>query len=145
MATGETGIIPAGAGRSFRPFQSRTDGRYHPRGCGEKMLSEEVRNGGRGSSPRVRGKGCLKDKRERLTGIIPAGAGKRQRLAILGRGGGDHPRGCGEKDVVDFILVVELGSSPRVRGKGNRVVAHEVAAGIIPAGAGKRVFAWRSV
>ena len=137
MATGETGIIPAGAGRSFRPFQSRTDGRYHPRGCGEKMLSEEVRNGGRGSSPRVRGKdkdaGCDGE----CFGIIPAGAGKRSPLFSAANLPWDHPRGCGEKYTSSGAMTLQEGSSPRVRGKVHLIRRDDPPRGIIPAGAGK--------
>ena len=71
-----SGIIPAGAGRSWlaglRPGR-RGD---HPRGCGEKLSSSDNRASSGGSSPRVRGEvgdffGVLGE-----VGIIPAGAGR---------------------------------------------------------------------
>ena len=50
-----------------------------------------------GSSPRVRGEVIFLLVMLRLSGIIPAGAGRRypDDFAVLHLG--DHPRGCGEK------------------------------------------------
>ena len=69
--------------------------------------------------------------------IIPAGAGK-SKVELDGLlGAGDHPRGCGEKDLIRSEAYQALGSSPRVRGKGDIMVPSVRDARIIPAGAGK--------
>ena len=72
-----SGIIPAGAGRSFRTPNRRPN------------------NGG--SSPRVRGEDWGDAGAYVATGIIPAGAGRRCPNYALTRRKRDHPRGCGEK------------------------------------------------
>ena len=51
--------------------------------------------------------------------------------------GPDHPRGCGEKGVVEEVVLFFIGSSPRVRGKVDVAQVCDVCLGIIPAGAGK--------
>ena len=73
------GIIPAGAGKSWRPSPLRSSQRDHPRGCGEKREGREQAAKILGSSPRVRGKADREVVPIRQTGIIPAGAGKRGR------------------------------------------------------------------
>ena len=70
-----------------------------------------------GSSPRVRGKVLDDAGLKIVTGIIPAGAGKRSQLKGRRPSGQDHPRGCGEKSVVTASMKPTIGSSPRVRGK----------------------------
>ena len=72
-----------------------------------------------------------------LSGIIPAGAGKRELLQSVQSLFGDHPRGCGEKASSLPSLAQQQGSSPRVRGKERGGVAEDGGEGIIPAGAGK--------
>ena len=152
------GIIPAGAGKSL--LFPAAPPRYwdHPRGCGEKLSSTESPFRPPGSSPRVRGKGTGAVLRVDISGIIPAGAGKRHHR--LGRhlplrdhprgcgekpnagdfllGGKDHPRGCGEKVRGDCAVGELEGSSPRVRGKARKHPSLPPPKGIIPAGAGKR-------
>ena len=73
-----------------------------------------------------------------MDGIIPAGAGKSTTLIPGTYAFGDHPRGCGEKLVVKQLDLVELGSSPRVRGKVSWAKRLRFRLRIIPAGAGKR-------
>ena len=55
--------------------------------------------------------------------------------------GGDHPRACGEKPGVHYIVSEQGGSPPRMRGKVENVVAASKTNGITPAHAGKR--SWR--
>ena len=131
------GIIPAGAGKSKTVPANPLNTEDHPRGCGEKSSSATPRSLPRGSSPRVRGKAedcttCFKG-----TGIIPAGAGKRNPENCEHSSSGDHPRGCGEKRMVGSSSRSSEGSSPRVRGKVPSPSPPSPSGSIIPAGAGK--------
>ena len=70
-----------------------------------------------GSPPRVRGK--VKRRRVFLyhDGITPARAGKSRLIKMLIIAHWDHPRACGEKNVVVVLRCSSTGSPPRVRGK----------------------------
>ena len=70
-------IIPAGAGKSCFNPETAAITEDHPRGCGEKIIKASLRRAGKGSSPRVRGKGSRRRDAPTGSGIIPAGAGKR--------------------------------------------------------------------
>ena len=131
-------IIPAGAGKSLPDFLRPQAVGDHPRGCGEKHRRARRPRPHRGSSPRVRGKGCGPPRRRRRAGIIPAGAGKRSHRWLHTSRPWDHPRGCGEKSLLMTSFLSVGGSSPRVRGKGAQVLNFSLMSGIIPAGAGKR-------
>ena len=136
------GIIPAGAGKRLLEPTARRHPRDHPRGCGEKL---DVHAHGvllSGSSPRVRGKDDVVRFEVLVNGIIPAGAGKSRACRSTGPAVGDHPRGCGEKRQAPPPPRRHEGSSPRVRGKVARILRGGKSAGIIPAGAGKRVLLW---
>ena len=135
---GGVGIIPAGAGKSLFEALAIFLREDHPRGCGEKMSARFCSAMKSGSSPRVRGKGRPVAPLVGAGGIIPAGAGKSICARLTRAAEEDHPRGCGEKDPAAREAAVELGSSPRVRGKVQRQHVAEGAVGIIPAGAGKR-------
>ena len=50
------GLIPARAGKTAAHIQQRVIWRAHPRACGENPKNRAALKGGRGSSPRVRGK-----------------------------------------------------------------------------------------
>ena len=70
-------------------------------------------------------------------GITPAYAGKSgccHHLVIFVE---DHPRVCGEKGSLTRVCLVELGSPPRMRGKGWVVAVAVAFLGITPAYAGK--------
>ena len=134
----DPGITPARAGKSLSMRVSHSTAQDHPRACGEKSAAMQNNLAREGSPPRVRGK--VRHFRFLLAcrGITPARAGKR-RLSNrrLGRAG-DHPRACGEKNVVSVPLSPALGSPPRVRGKGLDQNQHPEYPGITPARAGKR-------
>ena len=49
----------------------------------------------------------------------------------------DHPRPCGEKDVLAITFISSLGSPPPMRGKGVQIPFIAVPVGITPAHAGK--------
>ena len=52
-------FIPAGAGNSATSAANPDALAVHPRGCGEQRAGDADRSRPRGSSPRVRGTGCL--------------------------------------------------------------------------------------
>ena len=89
-----------------------------------------------GSSPRMRGTLPLVFAYELFPGIIPAHAGNTGRMPDGHEQRRDHPRACGEHYLAKVARVVNMGSSPRMRGTpGTRYdVWHH--AGIIPAHAG---------
>ena len=86
----------------------------------------------------MRGKEAVAMKPTVATGITPAYAGKRWLPVGLHKKVQDHPRVCGEKDVGIKKTIVEPGSPPRMRGKGNIGRPNITAIGITPAYAGKR-------
>ena len=129
-------IIPADAGstRSVRvEAQASAD---HPRGCGEHEDRRASRPAARGSSPRMRGARALFDGRTCQVGIIPADAGSTCCRASDRFAAGDHPRGCGEHDMVTTITEDNAGSSPRMRGAPHLYDETSNHSGIIPADAG---------
>ena len=52
-------FIPAGAGNGSKGHPQQQSGTVHPRGCGERLVSNHPGVVGGGSSPRVRGTGSL--------------------------------------------------------------------------------------
>ena len=118
MSIGGFGITPAYAGKS--------------------ILASISMRVVQGSPPRMRGKEQRRKHVEGQCGITPAYAGKSTRLLIQQLSLRDHPRVCGEKFDLDCTCVTELGSPPRMRGKGPDDRAHPLVPGITPAYAGKR-------
>ena len=138
LAPGE-GIIPAGAGRRYS-FQRWLRAHWdHPRGCGEKRCGVKGQFAVEGSSPRVRGEVLERSYFHTVSGIIPAGAGRRLQPRAPVGARGDHPRGCGEKALIQSLHALIEGSSPRVRGEDKNAFPKERRVGIIPAGAGRSI------
>ena len=71
-----------------------------------------------------------------VEGIIPAYAGSTQRARFLRCVAKDHPRVCGEHSGVVMAAVIDLGSSPRMRGAPAAQNVGYRFFGIIPAYAG---------
>ncbi len=113
------GITPAYAGKRVTIFWKGAWGRDHPRVCGEKRVPPLIGLLCTGSPPRMRGKADGRDQD--------------------GGASGDHPRVCGEKFRKATRTSTERGSPPRMRGKGLHGVVQELACGITPAYAGKRL------
>ena len=113
--------------------------RDHPRGCGEKGTLAKKKVEIEGSSPRVRGEAGFVLSGLDEGGIIPAGAGRSPIRYFRGVICGDHPRGCGEKNITPPRPPLWRGSSPRVRGEGGGWRRRATMLGIIPAGAGRRL------
>ena len=93
-----------------------------------------------GSPPRMRGKRLFREPFKAEAGITPADAGKTRNRACTARQARDHPRGCGENDILPSTFKQSLGSPPRMRGKLSMCVASESAARITPADAGKTIY-----
>ncbi len=70
-----------------------------------------------GSPPRMRGKASVSTSTSVEPGITPAYAGKSACTQIIVTHGGDHPRVCGEKSLLDERRERQVGSPPRMRGK----------------------------
>ena len=109
----------------------------HPRACGANVSPTTPRPAKAGSSPRVRGKpgSCRCSGRHRR--IIPARAGQTQWREPEHNAPADHPRACGANSNKGSATVSASGSSPRVRGKRERVGGDGTAMRIIPARAGQ--------
>ena len=137
-------LIPACAGKTPRKAPAPPSTPAHPRVCGENLIDQANRVGPAGSSPRVRGKltavvACLI-----LRGLIPACAGKTWDRWPTSVPTPAHPRVCGENPSTVFFNCCPLGSSPRVRGKRERLPILLDGRGLIPACAGKTM-TWRTI
>ena len=105
--------------------------------CGEKVRCPRCWCYEVGSPPRVRGKGRGGCRGTVQKGITPACAGKSRHERAAGPNARDHPRACGEKKSVADSNWYNLGSPPRVRGKGQHLHQEHALMGITPACAGK--------
>ena len=108
----------------------------HPRMCGEHTPDACSSRSMSGSSPHVRGALKTFITPDYFCGIIPACAGSTiicfRTISILR----DHPRMCGEHDIIGRADFRRMGSSPHVRGALADAQIIPVLAGIIPACAG---------
>ena len=104
--------------------------------CGEHHMATHDCNATRGSSPRVRGTRPTRRLFWRYYGIIPACAGNTPPSTARRWFRRDHPRVCGEHEEDEYLIMRELGSSPRVRGTLHNVGRGLGVDGIIPACAG---------
>ena len=132
----DCGIIPACAGSTSAVRPSIMVATDHPRMCGEHLEPSPVQNSTAGSSPHVRGARSTCWALTRSAGIIPACAGStvHPRTPILV--GWDHPRMCGEHEMIPSLIIRGRGSSPHVRGAQRSRWRRRHAPGIIPACAG---------
>ena len=132
----DRGIIPAYAGSTVLGRKRALLWRDHPRVCGEHDASTETSRLRSGSSPRMRGAPWRSSTRPSSRWIIPAYAGSTRRTAPRIRQAWDHPRVCGEHQVLSASEVRRLGSSPRMRGALPQQTGAMWPVGIIPAYAG---------
>ena len=88
----------------------------------------------------MRGKDCLHLLSSFVRRITPACAGKRTTPKYPVMDDRDHPRMCGEKNIVRKASFDPQGSPPHVRGKGTVLSEMITSQRITPACAGKRVF-----
>ena len=134
----DIGITPAYAGKSVSACDDDWLFKDHPRVCGEKLAGQHLAQQGKGSPPRMRGKGLLGSGALHGNGITPAYAGKSLCAASSFLPNRDHPRVCGEK-LSNFGLSKGAGGSPpRMRGKVPPCAGLPPLLRITPAYAGKR-------
>ena len=134
------GIIPAYAGNTEREHRADYRFRDHPRVCGEHGVLSLVGGVCGGSSPRMRGTPLRPPEPLGRVGIIPAYAGNTPQAGFWRRRTGDHPRVCGEHQVLSSRQFQQRGSSPRMRGTPRITSRLCTAARIIPAYAGNTKF-----
>ena len=132
------GITPAYAGKSEAVNGPGIAGKDHPRVCGEKHSQGGKSGEPTGSPPRMRGKENYCCSAFRCKRITPAYAGKSALKSRKWWWNRDHPRVCGEKDLLRDFQHKAVGSPPRMRGKGDGPNGPHVRTGITPAYAGKR-------
>ena len=130
-------LIPAHAGKTrVRALLSRRRG-AHPRACGENRSVSARCLMRSGSSPRMRGKPRVHVTGNLIDGLIPAHAGKTRSLNSVNFSNRAHPRACGENCFLVWYSRARAGSSPRMRGKPDRLSVKVATRRLIPAHAGK--------
>ena len=117
MFSDTVGITPADAGKTVVQLKELERTEDHPRGCGENVLPAAFDFARQGSPPRMRGKLALLNPELVCAGITPADAGKTLIVPNTMCCHGDHPRGCGENQVLQKLMAYIRGSPPRMRGK----------------------------
>ena len=130
------GITPACAGNSSSAASSTSPSQDHPRVCGEQVGAVAEMPRARGSPPRVRGTEDLRRQGGGHRGITPACAGNRWGSSAKSPHSWDHPRVCGEQNMVANAMGRCEGSPPRVRGTGGGNLDQLGHSGITPACAG---------
>ena len=90
-----------------------------------------------GSSPRMRGKLYGRQDSLQTVRIIPAHAGQTVRKSANRSAAADHPRACGANGQTSIKFNDAFGSSPRMRGKRQRLPQPRCQRRIIPAHAGQ--------
>ncbi len=131
-------FIPAWAGNSTPtiPVPGRLS--VHPRVGGEQAAHNKDSLMFYGSSPRGRGTGAVRGRRQRGRRFIPAWAGNRIRHMARHGKAPVHPRVGGEQVMVKRGRAWIVGSSPRGRGTGHGQAWQSLDCRFIPAWAGNR-------
>ena len=139
----DAGLIPAHAGKT--PLGSARSKRpmAHPRSRGENYRVFVSGRRTAGSSPLTRGKPRWALGAAHGGGLIPAHAGKTVRAASAAPTAGAHPRSRGENHTAPRGPRTPVGSSPLTRGKRFGAGVGAGAGGLIPAHAGKTLYACR--
>ncbi len=130
-------IIPAHAGQTPISGLRTTSTSDHPRACGANWNPASYRFCHCGSSPRMRGKPRLPNRRHQRRRIIPAHARQTGSVIVAIATTSDHPRACGANGFGYRDGVMVDGSSPRMRGKLFLRVGQGRVLRIIPAHAGQ--------
>ena len=139
-----SGITPAYAGKRYFFCLFSWNDKDHPRVCGEKVKDCLFSQMCKGSPPRVRGKVAAPRQPCGAARITPACAGKSDSVNGVAPPFWDHPRICGEKQVLGLIGAYVAGSPPRVRGKAPQRHRGEKGGRITPACAGKSMYLSKS-
>ena len=129
-------FIPARAGNGARGRLPSSWTTVHPRACGERTDTQSAFTALTGSSPRVRGTVIWRTSWSVVGRFIPARAGNGGRSQSLVSRATVHPRACGERLVCVAPDLLTDGSSPRVRGTGDKAAGLNLWDRFIPARAG---------
>ena len=129
-------LIPALAGTTRLRRRRGSSRRAHPRAGGDDSRRRPSQSGGRGSSPRWRGRLHLRTTKQWSMGLIPALAGTTQRPPPRGKVSRAHPRAGGDDLAPIAAFKSHCGSSPRWRGRPKWALSAEVGGRLIPALAG---------
>ena len=113
-------FIPAHAGNRTPGAPPEKPFAVHPRACGEQKYRPSDWFWSGGSSPRMRGTGAARPRREHTFRFIPAHAGNSKQRGKEIHDGLVHPRACGEQGNVHRDTASHIGSSPRMRGTDGR-------------------------
>ena len=118
-------LIPAHAGKTSSRSRARPVSPAHPRSRGENFDNVGKDVPFTGSSPLTRGKPHAGRRFPRLSGLIPAHAGKTKRSTWITTRTRAHPRSRGENGVGTLGRQHGYGSSPLTRGKRHRERTYE--------------------
>ena len=137
-------FIPAHAGNGPRAGLPSCRLAVHPRACGERVRTRDCNCWRGGSSPRMRGTGHHFTLCAIRFRFIPAHAGNGALVLLTLRRSSVHPRACGERRVGRKKAERNVGSSPRMRGTGKKVLLGRHETRFIPAhaGNGKPIIVW---
>ena len=133
----ELGSSPLTRGKPYRGAALPARGVAHPRSRGENYAEVRESVSIEGSSPLTRGKLQQGGSSRRAQRLIPAHAGKTDRLRLQQFRARAHPRSRGENHLPTIRLGIPLGSSPLTRGKLMLTTYALPANRLIPAHAGK--------
>ena len=129
-------FIPAHAGNTKNLPANQSSASVHPRACGEHFPRRRRAWPSNGSSPRMRGTLGCGYSLVLVRRFIPAHAGNTWRRRGRGGRGTVHPRACGEHPGRRPGRGPGSGSSPRMRGTRDLLLAFEAKRRFIPAHAG---------
>ena len=141
---GRRRLIPAHAGKTWRPCGRGGRTAAHPRSRGENNEDKSVLPGGDGSSPLTRGKREIGPLALDEAGLIPAHAGKTNGVPYIGSPKTAHPRSRGENSRAGYRMGMFSGSSPLTRGKRPQGRISRDGERLIPAHAGKTTWSLSS-
>ena len=131
------GSSPRVRGKRSRRVAERAERRLIP-ACAGKTQVAAIKCSGTEAHPRVCGENlAARDDMATRAWLIPACAGKTSETSVIEPAKTAHPRVCGENGLPGRAYSLELGSSPRVRGKPGEGFEVNGAGGLIPACAGK--------
>ena len=109
----------------------------HPHVCGEKPIQLSSIVSFSGSPPRVWGKVQSDCTFTKSSGITPTCVGKSKSDSHISSQIEDHPHVCGEKPLRQALLMLPVGSPPRVWGKEKSIATFSSDHGITPTCVGK--------
>ena len=116
----QKGSPPPMRGKEYRRYLRRNERGITPAYAGKSYAAEAANYRPVGSPPPMRGKGLNAPWSGFHFRITPAYAGKRSQTRCLTISRWDHPRLCGEKRQSLIWRLLETGSPPPMRGKGQR-------------------------